>query len=726
MPMAYRENREGGGNRRRGYDAGGAWDQARYPPWGGEGSGSYQRGGRGGDWPDVRSDRQQWQGRREQQEYQEPDEPPQRRLQGYIKYFDDAKGYGFISSQEASYDYGCDVFLHQRQLSGFGVGDQVSFSLHMNAKGKPQAQDLQAIADQQESPAALETDPLMKTVRAAFIRHSAQGNDGDPSSPAEMPPATPAAASIAAEQSASSRERPVQGPVHQGVIKTFDSAKGYGFIRSQEAFDQYGQDVFLHPKQANGFTQGDRVSFTVVLNNRGQPQAMNLSVGESPDPPQVASAKRLSRSRSDNECDGDGGGDDVSPEGEDNPIVHRGVIKYIDAERGFGFITCPELLAIYENDVYVAQKQVKGFEVGKHVRFQIRANKKGQPQAVDLMPNDSAPEADAANAEEGEPRFVGTIKSFSPEHGYGFISCSEAFEKYTRDVFLHLKQVEDFQPGDHVAFTVRINGQGHPQAYDLRSAPKSVAWLSAMDSELPSATEKEDYVGEIKSFNTQQGYGFIHCAPLRAKYQRDVFIHQLQLKDFKVGDRVSFHVQVKRGQPQAHDVVKTNADLSPGPPGETEEGDGDGGEAAEGADPSSPSSAPAAAPARKGSVDEFAGLDQEALSRKLLRACASARIESTTAMQELLAHRADPNIRDVTGQTPLMIAALNVRHSERKCRLLIENSADVSAQYNDSLTVLQWSKERINSRFAAYLETLSTGGDVGEYFTACDAPRDND
>lgn len=61
----------------------------------------------------------------------------------------------------------------------------------------------------------------------------------------------------------------------KGVVKWFDSDKGYGFISSEE-----GKDVFVHFSaiQSDGYKslqEGDQVEFDVHDGDRG-PQAANV------------------------------------------------------------------------------------------------------------------------------------------------------------------------------------------------------------------------------------------------------------------------------------------------------------------------------------------------------------------------------------------------------------------------------------------------------------------
>merc|ERR1712194_298759 len=64
--------------------------------------------------------------------------------------------------------------------------------------------------------------------------------------------------------------------------------------------------------------------------------------------------------------------------------------------------------------------------------------------------------------------FIGTIKSFNPKSGFGFIvSADLKAAGHDKDVFLMHQQMEDFEVGAQVQFTAFLNNKGSPQAKDL-------------------------------------------------------------------------------------------------------------------------------------------------------------------------------------------------------------------------------------------------------------------
>merc|ERR1711865_462894 len=76
--------------------------------------------------------------------------------------------------------------------------------------------------------------------------------------------------------------------------------------------------------------------------------------------------------------------------------------------------------------------------------------------------------------------------------------------------------------------------------------------------------------------------------------------------------------------------------------------------------------------------------------------CASAKKDSVLDIDRLLFQNADPNAIDCNGQSALMISALNYRHGEDKCRLLVDHCADVYVRLPGGQTVLEWARERLS------------------------------
>lgn len=79
--------------------------------------------------------------------------------------------------------------------------------------------------------------------------------------------------------------------VHQGLddeifvgrIKRYTdlpSGGGYGFIDCEDIKLRFSRDVYIHKNQMQGLSIGDSVSFTIVRNSKGEPQARNVMRSE--------------------------------------------------------------------------------------------------------------------------------------------------------------------------------------------------------------------------------------------------------------------------------------------------------------------------------------------------------------------------------------------------------------------------------------------------------------
>ena len=149
---------------------------------------------------------------------------------GTVSWYDEDKGFGFITSDAG----GDDVFVHVRALAEgltwLAEGDRVAYDVVQGDKG-PQARDLHLVRGAAEAAPA-------------------------PSAPARSAP--PKAGGVAARAG-------------EGVVARYDAERGFGFITP----DSGGADLFVHTSVVVGVEplgRGERVRFTVRQSDRG-PQA---------------------------------------------------------------------------------------------------------------------------------------------------------------------------------------------------------------------------------------------------------------------------------------------------------------------------------------------------------------------------------------------------------------------------------------------------------------------
>uniref|UniRef100_A0A7S4QNB8 CSD domain-containing protein n=1 Tax=Alexandrium monilatum TaxID=311494 RepID=A0A7S4QNB8_9DINO len=153
---------------------------------------------------------------------------PGQMLFGSVKGYDPEKGWGHIDCEAARQAFGKDVFLMRSAVGDQSVqlGTLISFRVTMAAKG-PHATDVRVLPE------------------------SSFGIGGN------------------------------LGGFWDGVVKSFNTERGWGFITSEEITQIFGKDIFLHRQELDG-TQpepGDAIHFTVEPGKTGQLEAKNVSLG---------------------------------------------------------------------------------------------------------------------------------------------------------------------------------------------------------------------------------------------------------------------------------------------------------------------------------------------------------------------------------------------------------------------------------------------------------------
>eukprot|EP00435_Cladocopium_sp_Y103_P044579 s200_g12.t1 len=111
--------------------------------------------------------------------------------------------------------------------------------------------------------------------------------------------------------------------------------------------------------------------------------------------------------------------------------------------------------------------------------------------------------------------------------------------------------------------TLRVN-RGRPRGSAVLAATRAEHGIAlvcpgAMEQNVAGLTDRR-FEGQIVKYLMDKGFGFIRCQELRQRFpDRDIFVHQKQLGNFKEGENVSFGVFLNRdGKPQATELAYLN------------------------------------------------------------------------------------------------------------------------------------------------------------------------
>lgn len=222
------------------------------------------------------------------------------RISATVKWYDPAKGYGFLVPADGSPDIFCRApVLAAAGLSTLLDGATVACETEQGRRG-PEISRILAVDFSMASPKA-----------AAGAR--APGNG-----PAEIAPAAGQAGTASA------------GRTVRATVKWFDPLKGYGFLETEEG----SSDLFCHLSavQASGrdtLPQGAAMTCEIVQGDRGPQVSKVLSV----EPPATGSGPAEQRQSFDARYPG--------PQASAPPasvMELSGTVKFFDPARGFGFV----------------------------------------------------------------------------------------------------------------------------------------------------------------------------------------------------------------------------------------------------------------------------------------------------------------------------------------------------------------------------------------------------
>jgi len=249
---------------------------------------------------------------------------------GVVKSFNPERGWGHIECNESHEIYGKDMFFMRSSVQGGHVaqGTPVHFSVGQGLKG-PQAESVVPAGGGMGGCGGM----YPPQYGGAHQHGGALVGGGMAPPPAAVAPAN-------------------ANQTFFGTIKSFNEEKGWGHISCAQTQVIYGKDMFLLRSQLNGapVTIGDSVAFSVNMGIKG-PEAMNVRILSS-----------------------------------DYAAMHSGVIKMWHAEKGWGFIDCPETRQLYGKDIFLHRKELgeQPVKEGDPVQFVVQISAQGRPESVNV------------------------------------------------------------------------------------------------------------------------------------------------------------------------------------------------------------------------------------------------------------------------------------------------------------------------------------------------------
>jgi len=249
-------------------------------------------------------------------------------------------------------------------------------------------------------------------------------------------------------------------------------------------------------------------------------------------------------------------------------------LRTYNAEKKAGVIACAEAYAMCGQEVYAygSVLETANVGVGDTLVFFIHWSNWGQPQASYELLRIHAMNGMALK---------GTFKAAEADKGFGFIDCPEAKEYFGRDVYVNKEFAAGLQTGQWVSFNVKLNRDMMPNVTEVAlvdedwkpsqgdlseskeaddvppswesSAIAGVHVPGSRRSAVPEPTG-EFFTAEFKTFNEANGWGFVGCEELRARFGADVFAHNRELVNVPnkaVGEVIYFELgMTEDGKPQ--------------------------------------------------------------------------------------------------------------------------------------------------------------------------------
>lgn len=378
------------------------------------------------------------------------DQGPLQRYSGEILSFNEGSSFGFIRSEEAKEQFDKDVYCSRREMADFRIGDVVTFTVVLNKKNQPQARLLQG--EDGRLPAMKESSDNHRQVEP--LEPSEKRRRVEPM----QPPEKPRRAEFLGPPPPMPPPAPPMPPPAPDMRMHARAAFGNDAPPMPPAAPQYPLPPPLPPAApplppSGRRRAGQRVDASEIV------RVVAPSTRLPPPPPPLANTGQR---RAGNPYP------TKAPPRTERNARFVGSLVHFNVEKNFGFISSPAITEHFGKDVYISNAEIGTFKVGDVVSVEVVVNKKGQPQARNPQSlGDHSQASSSVDAlHDSETRFTGCITTHD-EKRFGFIQCPETHIIHGKDVFVHSKEMGDFQINDRVTFRLKLSDKGQPQAWGL-------------------------------------------------------------------------------------------------------------------------------------------------------------------------------------------------------------------------------------------------------------------
>mmetsp|Transcript_159850 Transcript_159850/g.298063 ORF Transcript_159850/g.298063 Transcript_159850/m.298063 type:complete len:507 (-) Transcript_159850:86-1606(-) len=231
---------------------------------------------------------------------------------------------GFIKSPLVTANHGADVFAPAAVLAKWQIGDVVCFDLMLNAKGQPQATNIRDVLDMEPR------GGVGRKIATAFPT----------------------------------------GRAFNGVLSRMSDNNA--FIRCEPVHQYYGLDVFCTAAVLRDVQVGTLVNFELVINEKEQPQAVNVMVVSHENTGSHGGAGNAVRANVKYTTDG------MLDTGES----YVGILQTVQGDTAA--IACEQTMAVFGVDVSCPAPDLNVFNISEPVVFDLVLDGDAQPLARNL------------------------------------------------------------------------------------------------------------------------------------------------------------------------------------------------------------------------------------------------------------------------------------------------------------------------------------------------------